>query len=337
MIQVLLNEYKTLQPDVQKIFVVPLINEVNKQTDYLYQLYKTLIEEKNPEYPEIESLSVFAHPQFFLSRLKGEKILLHYHWFEVKDIKSLLGIFWKLFWIVLFKISGGKLIWTVHNKYPHEGYRALNKYVRIIMAQLANRLHVHCGSAIELVTPILKTKKEKFFVVPHPGFEVKISSKEESRSVLNKKYLTNRLKPDDKLFLMFGAIARYKGMNEVVDVFNKPSLNKKLVIAGYIKKGNEDYFTELNKLIDDKEIIIIIAKLIPDEDVPIFFNSADYIIFNYDDVLTSGGVNLALSYKKPVVIPSLGCLKELKGEGIFHFDVEGNRKQSLFSLLEKLN
>jgi beta-1,4-mannosyltransferase len=334
--QVLLKEYKSLQPDLQKIFVIPLIGKVNKQTNYLYQLYRPLIEKENPGNPEIESLSVFAHPKIFFSRLKGEKIILHYHWFEVKDVKSLSGIFWKLLWLILYKFSGGKMIWTVHNKYPHEGYRTFNKFNRIIMARLADRLHVHCSSAIEITAPVLKAKKEKYFVVPHPGFEVKVISKEESGNILNKKYPSIGLRKDDTLFLMFGAIARYKGIKEVIEIFNELPPGKKLIVAGFIKKGNEEYFGELNKLIEDKGKIILISKLIPDEDVPVFFNSTDYAIFNYDDVLTSGGVHLALNYKKPVIIPSIGCLKELKGEGIFHFEIKGSRKENLLKVIKEL-
>ena len=333
----LVTEYSRLFPGVRKVFVIPLINKENKQTDYLYQLYKPLIENKNPGEPEIESLSVFAHPKLFLSKLKGEKVLLHYHWFEVKDVKSFLGIFWKLLWLILYKLFGGKMIWTVHNKYPHEGYRTFNKSIRIIIARLTNSLHVHCSSAIEITAPILKVKREKYFVVPHPGFEVKIFNKEESRNTLNNKYLANSLKDDDKLFLMFGAIARYKGIKEVIEIFNELPPGKKLLIAGFIKKGNEVYFRELNNLIEDKEKIILIGKLIPDEDVPVFFNSTDYVIFNYEDVLTSGGVHLALNYQKPVIIPSVGCLKELEGKGVFHFEIGSDRKKNLFKLTELLN
>jgi hypothetical protein len=336
--QVLLAEYLKLQPALKKIYVVPLINRSNKKTDYLCRLYKDFIENDNTGKPEIESLSVFAHPRFFTGRLKGEKSLLHYHWFEAKDFKSFLGMFWKIFWIILYKISGGKIIWTIHNKYPHQKkYKFWNKNLRIFLARLSDKLHVHCSQAIEIMIPVLKTDEEKFFVIPHPGFESVSGSRDNARDMLNKKYLSGLLYKEDKLYLMFGAIARYKGIKEVMEVFNESDARetvkgrKKLLVAGFIKKGNRDYYRDLKKFVDER--IFLLGNLIPDEDVPFFFNSADYVIFNYEDVLTSGAVHLALAYKKPVIIPFLGCLKELKGSGIYSFEVQGSRKNNLLRVL----
>ena len=321
------NEYEKLSPGVVKVFVVPQIPVKNRNTSYLCQLYKEFLKNSFPI--KIETFNAASLPKIFFSSLKSEKSILHYHWFEFEDLKSLIGIKWKFFWIILYKIMGGKLIWTVHNRIPHHNkYIFLNKKIRKLFALLANKLHVHCESAIGQVIVILNVTKEKFFVVKHPEFPADIFEKEKAIEGLNQKYFNNQLKTDDKIFLMFGAIAEYKCIKEVIEIFTSLNERNKLLIAGFIKKGNFSYFKELKK-ISDKRKIFLEGSLIPDEDVPYFLNSADFCIFNYKDILASGGVHLALSYNKQVILPRTGCLKELNGNNIYFFEMKENRKENL--------
>ncbi len=329
----LLKEYRELSPDVTKIFVLPKIPLVNSSTSYLYQLYKEFL--INSSSVKVETFNAGSLPKIFFSRLKSEKTILHYHWFEFEDFKSFLGIIWKLLWIILYKIFGGKIIWTVHNRYPHHNkFVYLNIKIRRRLAHLANKLHVHCQSAINAVADILNVEKKKFFIVKHPDFPANIFSKEKAIANLNKRYFSNQLKRDDKIFLMFGAIAEYKGIKEIIEIFQELDNNNKLVIAGFVKKGSIDYFNQLKELAGDKNIFIV-GSVIPDEDVPSFLNSANYVIFNYVDILTSGGIVLAINYKKNIIAPSLGCISEFQDEKIIFFEANENRKENLTKILNK--
>lgn len=330
----LFNEYNELLPGVSKIFVIPQIPTENKNTSYLYQLYKPFLND-NPTI-KIETFNAGSLPKIFLSRIISEKSILHYHWFEFEDFKSFVGIKWKIFWIILYKIFGGKIIWTVHNKYPHHNkFLFWNKKIERLFAKIADRLHVHCESAIELMSVTLNVKKEKFFMVKHPEFDVKIFDRQKAIEGLNQKYFNNKLSIEDKIFLMFGAIAEYKGIKEVIEIFKTLESNYKLVIAGFIKKGNLKYLNELQNIVDEKNIFLEV-RLVPDEDVPYFLNSADYNIFNYRDILTSGGVFLAINYRKKIIAPALGCLKELNKENIIYFDADEKRNRNLKEIIHNL-
>ncbi len=327
----LFNEYFKLCSGVNKIFVVPKFNFENRYTDYLYLLYQNYLSTSSKI--KIESLSVYAHPKFFISRIFNEKIIVHYNWFECTDLKSLAGIFWKTFWLILYKLVGGKLVWTVHNKYPHTvKFVLVNKIMRKFLARLANKLHVHCNSAIDIMIPILKVNREKFFVCEHPKYPAKEIKKNEAEKALNDKYLSNFLKKNDKLFLMFGNIAEYKGIKDIIEIFNEFSQNTKLVVAGELKKGSDKYFNELIKLTENSKNVIIVDQRIPDEDIPLFFNRCDYSVFNFTNVLTSGGVSLALSYDKPVIIPAIGCLQEIGGKDVIKFSDKNELKNLLSNL-----
>ena len=321
--EILLREYRNLCSDIRKIYVVPLINYSFKKTGYLYLLYKDFIENKEKYNFKIQSLSVFSLPLIALSRLKKEKCILHYHWLEINDLQSLGGLIWKIFWVSLYKLLNGRIIWTIHNQFPHNNkYIFLNRTVRKYIAHIADKLQVHCKSAVNIMMPVLNVNESKFFIIDHPIFPVEIIEKDKSSALLNQKYFPNKIKSEDILFLMFGEIAEYKGIKKVVEIFNSLEEKKKLLIAGIVKKGHMKNYKEILSSIKNQNQILICNKRIPDEDAMLFLNSCDYALFNFKEVLTSGSVFLALSYKKNIIVPSKGCLKELKGDNIIHFENE---------------
>lgn len=326
----LLNEYQKLLPGAEKIFVIPQIPDLNRNTSYLYQLYKDFFNLSSTV--KIETFNASSLPKIIFSRLKSEKSILHYHWFEFEDIKSIIGIKWKLFWIILFKLFGGKIIWTVHNYQPHHNkYKYWNLKTRRLMAKLADRLHIHCGSETDTLSAILNTNQNKFFIVKHPYFPAEIFEKVKAVKLLNKKYFKDNLNTGDKIFLMFGAIAEYKNIKEVIEIFKDLNKNNKLIIAGFVKKGNQAYYNNIKNYTGEK--ILIEGSNIPDEDVPLFLNSADYLIFNYKNILTSGGIALGISYAKKIITPNLGCIKEIDYPHLVRF----NRKDiTLSQILQSL-
>jgi beta-1,4-mannosyltransferase len=252
---------------------------------------------------------------------------VHYHWFEINDVQSLIGIFWKTFWLILYKLIGGKLVWTIHNENPHLGnFKLLNNIFRRMMAHLADKLHVHCKEAVKIMSEIFNVDEGKFFIHEHPNFPAEIIDREKAMQELITKYPEIKIISSDKIFLMFGNIAEYKGIKETLKIFNGFSGNHKLIIAGTVKKGSEAYFDELKKNIIKKDSIFLIGKKIPDKDIPLFFCSADFALFNYKDILTSGVVYLALSYNKKIITSPKGCLKELSGKNIIFFDEQNPLK-----------
>lgn len=115
--------YTSVNPEANIIYVVPLIRYSHKKSDYLYLLYEELIE---ADKYRIESVSVFNHFKLITGKLTQKNAILHYHWLEFQDLKSLLGMPWKLCCVFLFKLLGGNIVWTLHNEYPHD-----QKYLKL--------------------------------------------------------------------------------------------------------------------------------------------------------------------------------------------------------------
>lgn len=299
--------YTSINEDADIIYVVPLIRHTHKKTDYLYLLYEDIIK---AESYKLKSISVFDHFKLVAGILSDKKAILHYHWLEFQDLKSLFGMPWKMFCIYLFQLLGGNIVWTLHNEFPHDQkYLGLHNYLHKKMAQWADILHVHCSKAASIMSDRLKAPKEKFRLIPHPEFPVEPIPKSTAISHLNNRY-NCELFEDEPILLMFGNISRYKQIEQVSDIIIEEDLLCKLIIAGPVKKGNMKLYDELKAKEKRSSQIKLIPEFIPEDRVSWFYSAADISVFNYREILSSGGFHMAKSYENIIIAPRLGCLSE---------------------------
>src|SRR5690554_1644881 len=158
-VQSLEEVYESVDSQAKVIYVVPLIRFSHKKTDYLYLLYQSLI---NSDKYSIQTISVLHHFKLITGILKNRHAILHYHWLELQDLKSLLGMPWKMFCIWLFRVFGGKIVWTIHNEFPHDQkYLWLHAFLHRRMAAWSAKLHVHCKSAVNIMKERLRVSENK--------------------------------------------------------------------------------------------------------------------------------------------------------------------------------
>ncbi|MAO64753.1 MAG: hypothetical protein CL666_07110 [Balneola sp.] len=300
--------YASVNPDAKTIYVVPLIRFEVKKSDYLYLLYEELL---NDDDYHIQPISVFNHFKLVFGLLKNRKqAILHYHWLEFQDMRSLAGMPWKIFCIYLFQKLGGTIVWTLHNEFPHDQkYLKLHDYLHNKMASWASILHVHCKKAVDIMSERLQAPKDKFRLVPHPDFPAFPVDKNKALQHLNDVYGCD-LTGNQPVLLMFGNISRYKQIERVADIVINADYDCRLMIVGPIKKGNDDLYDELAAQSRRSDKIEVVAKFIPEEHVPWFYSASDYCIFHYREILSSGGYHMAKSYQKEIIAPDLGCLSE---------------------------
>lgn len=333
--EALLEIYRTLCPKVEKVYVIPDIEKMSERNSYLALLYQTFFEARQKV--KLESSS-FLHPRIVFRRLFGEKSILHHHWFEFHNLRGFLNVCWKIFWITLFKIAGGKVVWTLHNRHPHAAaFPHANYFLRKIWSKLPHKIHVHCQTAVEEMSPLLNISKERFFVVPQPDYPVTRMAAPNSRSMLKKAYPEMDITSDIPLFLMFGYIAEYKGVLKVVETFCEISQPFRLIIAGPVKWGNEAYWQKIQIAAKKSPHIYLLGDFIPDDQVHAFFGAANYVLFNFRDILNSAGVLIAKNYGKKMILPNKGCLKELSGEGIYKFENTEELRQQITERLRSGN
>ncbi|MBD3615788.1 MAG: glycosyltransferase family 4 protein [Gracilimonas sp.] len=310
--------YASIDKDANTVYVVPLIRYSHKKTDYLYLLYEDLI--KSDAY-EIKSVSIFNHFNLIAGIISNKKAILHYHWLEFQDFRSLLGMPWKLICIYLFQKLGGSIVWTIHNEFPHDQkYLRFHSFLYKKIAHWADVLHVHCETAVKKMSSRLQVPTEKFKLVPHPTFPAEAIPKHTARNYLNETY-GSQLNSEIPVFLMFGNISRYKQINQVADLIIGTQVECKLLVVGPVKKGNMSLYEELSAKSGEKDRIQLIPNFIPENHVPWFYSAADICVFNYREILSSGGFHMAKAYNKTIIAPNLGCLSEEKETpNVFLFD-----------------
>lgn len=109
----LINIYKeAIGRDIEAVYVFPRIELSSIYNPYLKLLYEDIT--------DIPIISVNPlNPVFLFKKLKGEKSIVHYHWLEFCNLKEFIILIYKLFLLLIYKMSGGTIIWTMHNLTPH--------------------------------------------------------------------------------------------------------------------------------------------------------------------------------------------------------------------------
>jgi glycosyltransferase involved in cell wall biosynthesis len=91
------------------------------------------------------------------------------------------------------------------------------------------------------------------------------------------------------------------------------------------------------KFADDQRIKLC-PGFIPDDQIQLYMNACDVVIFPYRDILTSGAVLLAMSFGRACIAPRKGCIGEVlddTGAFLYEIDDENGLMKAMKSALDK--
>ena len=138
---------------------------------------------------------------------------------------------------------------------------------------------------------------------------------------------------DTFIFLHFGRVKEYKGIDILIKSFQKIKRNedKKLLIVGSLP--DKQYGTYLKKIAEKNNNIHFVFRYISDEKIQQYMNASDIVVTPYKEILNSGEIILALGFGKPIIAPNIGCISEIiDKEGSFLYNL--NEKNALKKALE---
>ncbi len=237
--------------------------------------------------------------------------LYHYYKHPWRLI-SLLRTALLALWIVLARILGMRIVWTLHNLYPHETRsRRIDRLARLLLCRTAGSVIVHCETArAELAREFGRT--HNVHVVPHGNYidaYPPAISKKEARIALG-------LPLDSFVFLYFGNVRAYKGIESLITAFRDADLpGAHLVVAGKSWPDSAGADIDIARQAGSEGGITTLFKppggTFNGEEICELMSAADLVVLPFIQVLSSGSVMLALSYSKPVICPRLGCLPDL--------------------------
>jgi glycosyltransferase involved in cell wall biosynthesis len=299
--------------------------------------YQTLLA-KALESEGVEVLFPFGYRRIFpiLRAIKTQtnKIdVLHLHWLSPyikgknKFTKSIYAIKFVID-ILLTKLIGVKVVWTVHNYTSHNSqFPGLEHWTQQTLLKLADRIIFHNISALQDFSQIYEIGKSKTEVIPHGHYREVYNSpidKLAARKALS-------LPLSGRIYLNLGMLRPYKGIERLLQVWreNKNLLGEStLLIAGQVL--DQDYGQKLANQASETEAVILHTNFIADDRLHLFFSAADVVVLPFDRILTSGSLILAMSYDKPIIAPRTGSIVETLGtadwllyepedhQGLFH-------------------
>lgn len=245
---------------------------------------------------------------------------MHRHIVHENPLVALLFGVRFLLELLVARAAGVTVVWTVHNLTGHESpVPRAEIVVRHLVCWLCDSIIVHCDTAADLVTARYRLPSHvasRLTTVPHGNYLPRYPddvTRAEARADLD-------LASDDRVFLFFGHIRPYKNVDELIQVFRRLDLDgATLLVAG--NPLDDDIERTITELCADEPRIRATLEFIPDEDVQYYFRAADVVVLPFEDSLTSGSVILGMTFARPVVAPTVGCVRELlDSRGGFPYD-----------------
>lgn len=279
---------------------------------------RLLLEQFDPRYVETNIVN-YKKGVFRISsaawyyRRKHKKNILHLHWLspifmEISWSKNplIFSIKYLILYcdLLLCKFYGFKIVWTIHNKLAHEGNNKSNEIIlRRLVFRIASNVIVHSEEALDALSELYNLPvKDKATVIKHGNYIGVYPPPSDNRLSLRESlnYSANQ-----KVFLFFGAIKRYKGVEAFIEISNLFSGDNHylFVIAGKVE--TEEYAQTLRNSISSKNIVFI-ARFLEGQDLVDIIHSADAIILPFTDTLASGSMLLSMSLGKAVFLPENG-------------------------------
>ncbi len=230
--------------------------------------------------------------------------MVYLNWIEDLPDKH-RGVIQSIIFILLMgfmKLSGKKIIWTLHNKTSHfEKNRFLKSILFKLMLNHSDLVITHATDGLTVVPD--STAKIYF---PHPVHFINRSSN----------------KPESKNYdmIIWGSVNKYKGVdsflhflieNDLADTF-------KILIAGKI--AGSDLRIKLENIRSEHRNITLLDRFVEEIELSRLINSSKIILFCYHEgsVLSSGALMESLQYGPAIVGPDVGAFKDLSGKGLIH-------------------
>ena len=234
--------------------------------------------------------------------------ILHILWnnkFELID-RTILMIY--------YRMAGKRIAFTAHNvnaakRDSRDSW--INRASLAFQYRMADHIFVHTRLMKDELVADFSVPSRKVSVIPfginneYPRTSITAGAAKERLGIT----------AHDKVILLFGQIAPYKGLEYLVSAMThlNECADMKLIIAGKVKAGCADYWAGIQRDIQLSSLerrIIQKVHFIPDEDVELYFKAADVLALPYTHIFQSGLPFLAYSFGLPVIASDVGSLRE---------------------------
>ncbi len=186
---------------------------------------------------------------------------------------------------------------TAHNLYPHN--RCSSSRVRRNSAAFYNNaacIITHAPRTSDILASEFGVDPAKCVFVPHGDIAKSL------RPLPGQFQARAELEWDrGRMALMFGAVEPYKGLEEVIDFWNRFMPDAELVIVG--RPVSDAYAEEIVSRVAGNLRIVTCLEWLPADDLARWLSACNVVIFNYQRILVSGAALMARQVGIPILLP----------------------------------
>jgi len=215
--------------------------------------------------------------------------VVHFQWLSIPLID---------YWIVnRIKAMGIKVVMTVHDTTP------LNDAARSV-AQLFGWRQVL--QRFDLLIVHTETSRRRLLEM---GVTVPISIIPHGLLKFGEPVQKSR---DENVLLFFGSIKHYKGLDLLLQAFERMRIPARLRVVG-APRDPAPYW-EILKSMKKRDFVELDFRFFDSQETPSLMADASLVVFPYRLIDGSGALLTALAYGKPFIATDVGMFKELAGE-----------------------
>jgi len=250
---------------------------------------------------------VIGNPELSLMRLllgRDGLDIVHVHWPH-----GMYKTFWQMLHVslvlVAYRLIKNNVVWTVHELDAYESrHPGRDAWFRSLVMRLSKRLIVH-GEHTRQELIGAHGYKRPVDLVRHGsyiGWYQDSVTQQQARLKLG-------ISSTARVYLYFGYIKPYKGVEELIEAFRSLQDDKAvLLIAG--RPLNQAIEQNIESLAAADPRIRTFLRYLPDDEIQDFFRATDIAVFPFRQTQTSGSLMLALSFGCPIIAPCVATLPE---------------------------
>jgi beta-1,4-mannosyltransferase len=275
---------------------------------------------KNPYtwllYSHLAALGVRVEEFTVARALRGGYDVFHVHWPD----KALTGGRWvvaaagaaaALASLDAAHFHGARIVWTAHNAHPHESRhpRLERRFWAAFVRRVDAVIHPSAAGQQEVHARYPALAARPHAVVPHGHFRASYPdtvSRDDARTSLG-------IPSGTRVVAFFGLVRPYKNVPHLVRTVRalSPSAGDVvLLIAG--APLTPTIAEEVRSAVGGDPRVRLALEHVPDDDVQRYLRAADLVVLPFKEITNSGSALLALSFDRPVLVPSQGAMGELQ-------------------------
>lgn len=208
-----------------------------------------------------------------------------------------------------FRLLSSRYIYTAHNVLPHNKESSwFYKRFYNVLYRIPHIILVHTTRAKDQIVAQFGVPEQKIIVISiglNEEVPITTLTRVEARKRLG-------FSEQERVILFFGKADLYKGLDTLLEAFDQVDLpSTKLLISCWFPDSK--YRARILTALDSarrRPDIHLHEGFTPNEEVEVFFKSADLLVLPYRNIYQSGVVFLAFQFGLPLVATDVGSLRD---------------------------